>query len=84
MGCGKMHIFHFPHSTFEPVLPGHIRVLFLGRKGFRCHQAAVIIVNGNAAQAVSVRLIQKIHPSLDIHILIGQIIFFYNVIIDRV
>ena len=79
-----MHILHFPHSLFEPVLSGHIRVLFLGCKGFRCHQTPVVIVYGNAPQTVPVCFIQKIHPPLDIHILVGQIVLFYHIVINRI
>ena len=71
MRRGKMHILHLAHGLFEPVLPGDIRVLFLGRKGFCCHQAPIIVVDSNTAQVVSVGFIQKIHSPLDIHILIG-------------
>ena len=84
MRRGKMHIFHFLHSMFIPALLGNIRVFFLGHHWLRRHQAPIFIIDGYAAQIVPVRLIQKVHPLLDIFILVGKVVLLNDIVINGI
>ena len=81
MWCGKMHIFHLFHRLLVPALSGHIRILFLRRHRLRRQQASIIVINGNTAEIILVRLIQKIHLRLYILLLTGKITFLYHVVV---
>ena len=79
-----MHILHFTHSLYIPVLPGDIRILLLARNRLRRNQAPAPVIYGNAAQIAFIGFIQKIHSFLNGITLIREIILFYDIIINRI
>ena len=79
-----MHIFPLRSRLLIPVLPGNIRIFFLQYHRLRPHQASIIIIDSDTPQIAFIRLIDPLHPLLDIILLVGKIILLDHIIVDCV